>query len=346
MKMFNGNGPTMVLAAFLAIILTACGTTTKNFVMDSNPKGALVVVQPKEGSPSLLVKGDLVMKETPLCETPATVTVRLMSDTTKATLVAEKRGYTSSSYEVNKDSAEAVFFDLKRIDGVPEATFKKEDLASGRYSLLPAFVEVHIRSGVGRLDKVELSPEASQKVTEELNAELVNTLGGNNKQIYQAAIDASLKTDWQNLSTNLNKYVLKLNANRLQYYSLPPYITSNVEGFKPFIERFNNQQGNDKPYLLYVWSKCITQTTGRQVGNLILSGLAPVAAAGSYSLVYDPTAFLPNSGTLVVIYVIDAKTSEVVHIEQRVFSDITDGDALRAMASAIGKFPVIDEKKK
>jgi len=207
-------------------------------------------------------------------------------------------------------------------------------------------VEVHIRSGVGRLDKVELSPEASQKVTEELNVELVNTIGGNNKQIYQAAIDASLKTDWQNLLLNLNKYLLKLGADRLPYYSLPPYVTANVEGFKPFIERFNNQPGNDKPYLLYLWNKCITETTGRQAGNLMLSVLGPVATVASRSYVYDPAAFLPNSGTLVVIYVIDAKTSEVVHIEQRVFSDITDGDALRAMASAISKFPIIDEKKK
>jgi hypothetical protein len=345
MKKINSSGSALALVSLLTIILTACGMT-KNLVMDSNPKGALVVVQPIEGSPSLLVKGDLVLKETPLCEAPATVEVRFMSDATKATLIAEKRGYTSSSYEVNKDSAEAVFFDLKRIDGVPEATFKKEDLASGRYSLLPAFVEVHIRSGLGRLDKVELSPEASQKVTDELNAELGKTLDGDNKQIYQAAIDASLKTDWRNLSADLNKYVLKLNANRLQYYSLPPYVSANVEGFKPFIERFNDQPGNDKPYLLYVWSRCITETTGRQVGNVMLSVLGPVVAVANPSYVYDPTAFLPNSGTLVVIYVIDAKTSEVVHIEPRVFSDITDGDALRAMASAIGKFPVIDEKKK
>ena len=49
---------------------------------------------------------------------------------------------------------------------------------------------------------------------------------------------------------------------------------------------------------------------------------------------------------MVFIYVIDAKTSEVVHIEQRVFPDITNADALNALAAAVGKFPFMDEKLK
>ncbi len=339
MKRNNKHGSKLLLSALSLLLLTACGTTAKNLVVDSSPQRALVVAQPVEGFPSMLVKGELVMRETSLGETPAAVEVRFMSDAAKVTLTAEKRGYASSSREVTKDSTDPVFFDLKRIDGVPEATFKLENLAVESYSLLPAYVEVHVRSGVGRLDKVEFSPQSSRNVTEELNRELAKTLAGGSGRIHRAAIDASLQPDWHKMTTNLNTYLLQLNPKRLRYYSLPPYLNSKVEGFKPFIASFGAEEGNDQPYLLYVWSKCITETAGRKVGNALLSALGPVATVASRGYVYDPAAFLPNSGTLVVIHVIDAKSSEVVHIEQHTFADITDGESLRALAGAIGTYP-------
>ncbi len=151
---------------------------------------------------------------------------------------------------------------------------------------------------------------------------------------------------WPNLSSELNQYLLKLNPNRLQHYSLPPYAMADVKGLKTFIERYGNRPGNEKPYLVYVWSKCFTETKGRRTGNLLLSAVGPAVSSMNRSYVYDPAAFQPYSSTMVFIYVIDAKTSEVVHIEQRVFPDITNADALNALAAAIGKFPFMDEKLK
>ena len=346
MKTFGKNGLTIILAATLLISLMACGTTVKSYTINSNPKGIPVFAQPQEGHASILVNGNLVTRETKLCETPATVSARLMSETTKVILTAGKRGYTSSPYELNKDSAEAIFFDLKRIDGVPETTFKKEDLASGRFFLLPAYVEVVVQSGLGRMVKFEQSPYDSRKVMEALNAALTAKIGGADQQVHQARIDDAVKTDWPNLSSELNQYLLKLNPNRLQHYSLPPYAMADVKGLKIFIERYGNRPGNEKPYLVYVWSKCFTETKGRQAGNLLLSAVGPAVSSMNRSYVYDPAAFQPYSSTMVFIYVIDAKTSEVVHIEQRVFPDITNADALNALAAAIGKFPFMDEKLK
>jgi len=348
MKLFNRNTPALVVAGCLTMLLSACGTT-KNFAVDSSPKGALVVAQAKEGYP--VVKGATVYRDMPLCETPTTVPITFMGDTTKATLIAEKRGYTSASCDLDKTSTETVHFALQKIDGVPEATFDKKDLPSAEFSLLPLYVEVHVRSGVGRLDSLALSPEASQKAMDELTTEVLKSLAGTNSHIHPAAIDAPLKTDWQTLTPDFNKYVLKLDANRLPYYSLPPYITTSVEGFRPFLGRLVDQPGNDRPYLLYVWSKCITETAGRQVGNVLFSLLGAAtagystAAGTGFHHIYDPSAFAPDSGTLVMMCVIDAKTSEVVHIEQRVFPDITDDDALKAMASAISAFPAVAVKK-
>lgn len=348
MKLFNWNASALVVAGSLTMLLSACGTT-KNFAVDSSPKGALVVAEAKSGLPT--VEGKMLVKAMPLRETPATIPITFVWDDTRATLIAEKRGYTSASCDLDKTSAETVHFELKKIDGVPEWTFDKKDLQSAQFALLPPFVEVHVRTGVGRLDSLDLSPEASQKATDELTAEMLKSIGGNGSHIHPAAMDTPLKEQWQTLTANFNKYVLKLDANRLPYYSLPPYVTTNVEGFRPFLGRLADQPGNDRPYLLYVWSKCITESTGRQVGNVLFSILGAAtagystAAGTGFQHIYDPSAFAPDSGTLVMMCVIDAKTSEVVHIEQRVFPDITDEDALKAMASAISTFPAVAAKK-
>lgn len=341
------HGAVIVFAFSVAAFVSACGTT-KSFTVNSNPNGALIVIQPKEGNP--YVKGLGVFSPTPLGETPLTTPVTFLSDTTRADFIAEKRGYASSSVAVNKDSAEAVSLELKRIDGVSETTFKKEDLLLKKYLLLPVFVEVHVRSGVGALGKREYSPEVSRKIADELNAELSKTLGSGDKSIRQLVLDESLKNSWQGLSSGLNEYFLRLDAKRLSYYSLPPYVTGKVEGFKPVIEKLKNQPEGDSRHLIYLWAKCITETSGRKAGNVALAIFGAAAkgvgaAAYGVSIPYNPAAFNPDSGTLVTLYVIDPKTSEVLYMDHQVFEDITDPDELRNMVSRIIDFPDMDKKK-
>jgi hypothetical protein len=341
MKHHIKKSPEISLIILAIALLAACGTT-KNFTIDSNPSGALVILQKHEPEWSL--------PEEPVGETPLNTSVTFFSDKSTASIKTEKRGYSSESLSVNKDSLEAVHFDLKKIEGVPEATFRKEFLSSAKYILLPAFVEVYIHSGVGRLDKTEYSQEVSKKVEDGLNSELERAVETEHKKIQRLALDESRTNDWKTLSENLNKYLLKLNAQRLAYYSLPPYLASNVEGIKPFLDQLPVSTPDGNTYLLYIYGKCVSETSGRKVGNVLLSLLGAAAmgvsqATGSgFQYIYDPTAFNPDSGTLAVIYVIDAKTSEVVHIEQRVFPDITDPDELKKMASVVCKFPYIDKK--
>ncbi|HEX8948552.1 MAG TPA: hypothetical protein VF790_06295 [Dissulfurispiraceae bacterium] len=347
MWIFVKNGAVIVFAFTVAAFVSACGTT-KNFVVDSNLKGTLIVLQPKEGFP--YVKGQGIYRDTPLGEAPLTTPVTFINDTTKANFIAEKRGYTSSAIAVDKNSAEAISFDLKKINGVSEAAFKKEDLLLKRYLLLPAFVEVHVRSGVGALGKLEYSPEASKKVADELDTELAKALGSGKDIRLLASFDEPMKNNWQKLSADLNKYLLKLDAKRLSYYSFPPLIAGNVEGFKVIMENLGDRTEGDGQYLIYLWCKCITETKGRKVGNIALAIFGAAAqgasrAAYGVSIPYNPSAFNPDSGTLVAMYVIDAKTSEVLYIDHRVLSDITDPDALKSMVSGIASFPNTDKKK-
>jgi len=330
------------LIALLPVIfiLNGCGVT-KNFNIDSTPPGALVVIQRHEG--------EFALDEEQLGETPLKKSVNFFDNTT-VSMTAEKRGYSFEKVVTNKDSSEAVRFTLQKVDGMPETkAFRQETLESARFILLPAFVEVAIHSGVGRLDKKEFSPEASRKVSDDLNTTLSKAVGTGTAKIQMAKIDAPGMAQWQALTGNLNQYLLKLQPGRLPYYSLPPYIAANVVGIKPLLEQIPGQNQDENTYLLYVYGKCISETSGRKVGNIMLGIMGGAtqgyAAASHTAFYYDPDAFNPDSGTMALIYVIDAKTSEVVHIEQRLFSDITDGDALSQMADSVSAFPELDKRK-
>ena len=323
------------LLVLITMVVSACGTT-RNFIVDSNPKGGLILLQP-EGS-FVISQGQSIYSETPIGVTPRTTPITFIGDDTKVKFTVEKRGYTSATSLATKESGITILFDLKRIDGVPEEiSFKKEDLSTGTFTLLPPFVEVIIHSGLGRLDKKEYSPEVSKKVTDDLTVELTKTCDGSNK-IRRAIMDDTQGKDWSTLTLEMHKYLSNLNAERLPYYSLPPYLNSNVNGFNTFINSYKKQAGIDSRYLLYMSNKCVTETTGRSVGNFVLAVMGTATAPANRGY-YDPSAFNPDSGTLVTWYVIDTKTSEVVHINQQVFPDITDADYLKKLASVVGKFP-------
>jgi len=338
------------IIALLTVGMSACGTK-KPFLVDSNPQGAMIVATPMEDKVNWTrVNGLYVFSETPLGETPKDVVVNFSKDTETIHLTVEKRGYTAAHSVLDLNAAPNLSFDLERIDGVSEKIFTKDELASENYAILPPYVGVYIHSGVGNLDKTEFSVDISREVTENISAELSTVVDGSNKQMAYINMDEALSDEWQNFSDRLNSYLLKLNKKRLPYYSLPPLVSSQVKGFEPFLEKLTKQPGNDRPYLVYAWSKCVSETTGRKVGNVVF-GILGAATTGVYagmgqSFYYDPTAFNPDSGTLTILFVIDAKTSEVVHMEHRVFADITKESACKKMATDIGKFPENDTKKK
>lgn len=331
----------VMLLLLLAVFLGGCGTT-KVFTVDTNPKGSLVTTKqiPKDESDILAkIYGTKYHGESP---SKAQI-IFLEGD--RFSVTAEKRGYEPASIEVNKDSEIALSFELKRIQGVSEEPFRRESLETGSFTLLPVFAEVSVRSGVGRTGSREYSAELSKKIADSLNAELTNLLRDGKKPMRRPCQqEEKYSREWSVCTRELNEYLFTLDPARLAYYGMPPFVKGKVAGFEQLVDRLE-QIGTKNPYLLYVHAKCITETTGRKVGNFFASILgAGMAGTGSMPY-YDPTAFNPDSGTLVTLYVLDSKTTEVLHIEQRVFDDITDEEYLKAMAANIGAFPKIEEKK-
>lgn len=340
MKPAFENGIRLLLLLSLGLWMTGCGTT-KSFVVDSTPNGALLVLQPKVGN--AYANGIGIYRETAICETPATTKINFWQDNCEVNLMVEKRGYEPAIIPVTKDSDLEVSCTLQKIEGVEENKFSKEDLNAQTYALLPPHVEVYVHSGVGRLDKTEKSSELTDKVTQDLNTQLAGLANDQSASLIKPDLPAELINELQALSPELHKYFQGLDEKRLAYYSRPPLLCTHVPAFKPFLDRFHAQSGNDRPYLIYAWNKCISETSGRKVGNIFFSALgAGMSGVGGYS--YDPSAFNPDSGTLTVLYVIDAATSEVVHMEQHVFADITDDDALKQAVGSLAKFPRMDAK--
>lgn len=344
---FTGEPPKCLEYLILMFVLInvvfigGCGTT-KNFVIQSNPKGALIMSHCKMSALDESIYIDYCG------ETPAEKKVTFWGDN-EYLFTVEKRGYSASTQRVTKDSDTTISFHLDRIEGVPKEIFRKDSLLSGTFLLLPPDVEVVIHSGIGRMDKMEKSSEKSKVVSEQFYTELIKVISqNNNKQINHLAIlEESLKNDWETLLSDLNDYILKLNNERLNYYSLPPFITAKVEGFETLIDRIKEEVESDNTYLLFIWGKCISETKGRKAGNIILSILGPAVAVANPAAIYDPTAFGSSTGTTMVLFVIDAKTSEVLFIEPKTFShfDITNFDHLKKVANTLSMFPNIDKKK-
>jgi hypothetical protein len=332
----------ILFVAGIFLLSTGCGTT-KKFAIQSIPSDALITVHQTADVESInLFPAPPDKNET----TPFQKTITFWKDETLYIAVA-KRGYKPVFQPVTVHSSLEVNLPLERIEGaVTEAAiFDNNKLKNSSFSLLPINVEVLIHSGVGRMDKNTYSSELSQQTTLKLTDELKKAYAVNNPTAKQETfLNPALESDWVRILEPTKKFLSGLNPVRLPYYSYPPLLSSGVTGARVFLEQA--QQLPDKPgaYLYYIHAKCVSETSGRKVGNffLALAGATVHAygvSVGTY-FYYDPSAFNPDSGTLLTIYVIDAATSEVLWIDQNyVGYDITKDDDLLKLVKLIVDFP-------
>ncbi|MCP5108821.1 MAG: hypothetical protein GY950_35890, partial [bacterium] len=330
----------MLIAALAAaaVLITGCGTV-KKVNIQSNPPNALVMVHENENvDESFFVD---------YCDpTPGLYSVNLWGKEKIRYVTAEKRGFRPATQAVTKETGPQLSFDLQPIEGVPEKVFKKENLLSGTFDLLPVRVDVKIHSGIGALGKQKFNPELSDTVSENF----YNALGSavkENQRIYSPPIqDEGLLEEWGGLSGKLKDFASKLNIKRLDYYGTPPYIEKKVDGFKGFTGKLVNGNGKPSDYLLYIWGKCVSETKGRKTGNILMGLLGAAMHGVNPTMYYNPSAFNPTTGTLVVLYVIDAATSEVLYIEPIYFRrDISKDKGMAAVVDVISQFPQINENK-
>jgi hypothetical protein len=330
------------LFSLIAIVslLGACGTT-KKFMVQSDPAGALVSVHETEDINSPDISGQLSGQPFKAEVTPLQKSVWFIKDETRYISV-EKRGYRPSLQAVTQNSALEVNFRLERAEGVSEESelFDKNKLKTGLIGLLPVEAEVVIHSGVGRMDKNTYSPELSQAVSQKLDQALAKAfLEKNQAEKRFTTLDPALKNSWTPIAEQTKTYLATLNPVRLPYYTYPPLLVSGVTMAQPFLDQLKQSPENTCKYLCYFRIKCVSETKGRVFGNFFL-GLAGATMQGvSVGFYYDPSAFYLDSGTLVTLYVMDTTTSEVCLIEQQYFDyDITKEDALAKLADCLPHF--------
>lgn len=324
---------TLLLVLVLAAgFIGGCGTV-KRVSIESNPQNALIMTHEKENVDDSF----FVDYRDP---TPGEYRVNIWGKEKKVYVTAEKRGYKASTQVVTKETGPRLSFDLERIEGVPEKVFEKENLAAGTFGLLPVDIEVLIYSGAGNVGKKKFSAEKSGAVTDTLFTSLLEVFKENDRVRQVIAPGVPLMEEWGRVSGPLKDFVTGLNIRRLGYYGLPPLIDEKVEAFGDFRGKLVGEGDGNPPYLLYIWGKCVSETKGRKAANLIL-GVLGGAMSGIYPyMLYDPSAFEPRSGTLVVFYVIDAVTSEVLYIEPRYFrADISKAKGMEAVVGNLSRFP-------
>lgn len=322
----------------ITFLLAGCGTT-KSFVINSEPEGALVIKHYYEN-----------INEFPyytkyLNETPTKGKVWFLGSESEY-FTAEKRGYKASTQSVTKNSPEAILFRLEKINGVSEKVLSREELKTRKFILLPPEVEIIYHGGVGGFDKYKYSLKVSKEVTSEFNRLLTESCN-KNSQIKPIILSEPLEDNWNSLSEDFKKQLKTLNPQRLKYYSTPPYIAPSVKIFEEFSNSIINQ--DRESLLLYIYGKCVTPSKGRIFGNIALSTASGVVqgfhASQGRSYYSNPNAFRLDSSTLIVLCVIDPHSSEVLNIDSILFNiDISKPNTLPGIVQSINQYPNIELK--
>jgi len=319
----------------ITFLLAGCGTT-KSFVINSEPEGALVIKHSVENH-SYRPYSIIYLNETPTKEKV------WFLGSEPSYFTAEKRGYKASTQCVTKNSTETILFRLEKINGVSEKILSREELKTKNFILLPPEVEIVYHGGVGAMHKYKYSLKVSKEVTSEFNRLLTESCN-KDSQIKPIMLSETLQDNWNSLSEDFKRQLKTLNPQRLKYYSTPPYIAPSVKNFEEFSNSIINQ--DRESLLLYIYGKCVTPSKGRIFGNIALSGVSAVMegvhAAQGRSYYSEPNAFRLDSSTLIVLYIIDPHSSEVLNIDSILFNiDISKPNTLPRIVQSINQFPNI-----
>ena len=293
------------------VLLSSCGTT-RQFQVSTDPEGAL------------LLRRDKWAIEYPV-KSPENEKVKFLTKSEVYDFIAMKRGYLPDTVTVNRESPAAVTMKMQRIADVTTELPPAPDLLKDRALLLPIDVEFVWHKGVGALDKYETDDEQSAKCAEELFKALTGKA-----VIKPLQTDKALPSFRIAQNEALKECLFPLNPAYLNFYPKPVLVDAFVsaEDMQVITGQFNT---SDVKYLLYIYCKTVRPTAGRVVGNIAAGALAPV-----FTPYYNPTVFTRDNSTLVLFYIIDPKTHEVVEIRQIIKNyDIYKSEQIQKLAEEI-----------
>ena len=307
----TGRVVDLLMLFIVMAALSSCGTT-RYFQVSSEPEGAL------------LLKKDQWTIASPL-QTPENEKITFLRKSEEYDFIAMKRGYSPDTVRVNRESPAEVRHRMQRLEGVPETLPPVPDILTDKAFLLPIDVEFVWHKGVGALDKYETDDEQSAKCAEELFRAL--TGASFLMPLQTAKVLPSFRIAQNNA---LKECLFALNPAYLNFYPEPVLLDAFVraEDLQIIDEQFNT---SDVKYLVYVYCKTVRPTAGRIVGNIAAGSLAPV-----FVPYYNPAVFYRDNSTLVLFYIIDPKTHEVVGIRQIVkYYDIYKSEQIQKLAEEV-----------
>ena len=329
---------TILLFSFLVIIL---GCSKRVFIVTSVPSKSLITVSYKGDTTGFF--GSFYFKY------PAEVQLVFLGKGDAYRIIANHRGYTPASQIVTKDTALKVTLAMQCVDSTSEIPYDTSKLLNASFLLLKPDIDVTIRSGVGNLTKLKHSKELSQQAADSVYYCLQKPVNGNSASFLPMKYS---ETSWNEIDTLVLKYLVKLNGAKLPYYTYPPGIMPFIKGDTTLMSGMVHASKNYKnPYLVYVWAKCVKESTGRIFGNIALTVTAAgvqgynQAIYGNYTTTWDPNAFNLQTGTKIVYFVIDPLTLEVVRIDQRYYDyDLTSAKHRKAFVNEILQYPNIKKR--
>ncbi len=315
----------------IVILNSAC--SGRLYTVISDPPGAMISV------------GDTATYSSPYGETPGKANLLFFGKNDVKTITVEKRGYYPQSQRISKTSDPGIQFTLKRIEGATDNVETISEAGKCRFNLMPASADVIIVSGVGSFVKYTYNHDISVSSAEKLNKLLAAEKGKYCQRFSNDALPAAYK---DSIPQDLKKYLLGLKAYRLKYYAYPPVISSFIKenGNLPLPDTMDQKAEN---YYLFVWLKTVSETSGRKIGNAAL-GVAGAAvsgynaASGNY-MYYNPDAFSSSDQTLIMFFVVDPETLEVMRIDQYTTSFLVNKEKeIPQLAKLILSYPQMFEK--
>ena len=312
--------------------LSGCGTT-RQFAVESNPAGGLIIEhsQPNLDDSALLESDG---------ETPGTASVVFFGNTPHYVTV-QKRGYEPATAKLEESSAEVVNLELKPIPGVSKTQPDQEAARNGRYLVLPVDVDLQMKTGVGAVGHLEPAPLEAERLTGLLREQLAGRLAeGDGRLLAAWPGSPQLLETWDKVVAPLHKTLRGLRPGLVAYRPRPPLLDE-VEAFAEARRSLGPDDGDGR-YLLYVWCRAVSETKGRKAGNVLamLAGAVVEGVNPTYASISNPAVFNPSSGVIVLFYVVDPVTSEVVLIvPYQVDADLTKQRSIAAVGDIIAGFP-------
>ncbi len=307
------------IVVILALMLSIQGCSTRQFAVRSVPEGSLVIM----GS----VTDQLGYSRVVCGTSPVTKKVNFIGKNAGYYIKTMARGYETDSIIVTKNSEPEVMVKMKRIESYKAEPEPSEYLKNADFYLMPVNTNIILHKGVGNLDRYERSDELSREAADSINKKL-KTIGLTDHQQYISYEYFPDLSEWNKSSNILSEYLLKLKAELLMYYPLPPAIPENdLRLMTSLLDAYHLSPLIDTTgkLLVYIWCKSIKPTTGRIAGNIaanLASGVVQGIGMTSYS--YDPNAFNIDSSTLWIIFVIEPEKGRIIHISQHTMPfDIT-----------------------